>query len=209
MDNLSIAGADISSLIGALELNDHLGGHHDGTLEASGSDIALGPTGGPGTPTFSFQCASDGALESAGTNVAPAPYPVPVTFCCGPVSLQISACGQPTPLPRITSLQWAFHQGVIHARPFSTVNSTDISSLIGALELTDELALHDDGSLEASGAHVQLGMTVSPATCAPTLVCRIDDGVLESAGASTAFGPDPTYLAYGTARCCPPGIFSS
>jgi hypothetical protein len=83
MDHLSIAGTGISSLIGALELNDHLDGHRDGTLEASGADIAVGPTGGPRTPTFSFQCASDSALESAGTSLAPATYPVPVTVCCG------------------------------------------------------------------------------------------------------------------------------
>jgi hypothetical protein len=56
--------------------------------------------------------------------------------------------------------------------------ASDISSLIGALELGDH-----------------------PASCG--------DDVLESAGANTAFGPDPTYLAYGTARCCPPGIFAS
>jgi len=54
----------------------------------------------------------------------------------------------------------------------STAGSTDMSSLIGALELGDHLAGHDDGALEA-------------------------------AGANRAFGPDPTYLAYGTARCCP------
>jgi hypothetical protein len=48
MDNLSTASTDISSLIGALELGDHLESHCDGVLETA-ADTSFGPP--PGLPT--------------------------------------------------------------------------------------------------------------------------------------------------------------
>ena len=42
----------------------------------------------------------------------------------------------------------------------STANSTDISNMIGALELGDRLASHNDGVLEAAGATL-IGPTVT------------------------------------------------
>jgi hypothetical protein len=50
----------------------------------------------------------------------------------------------------------------------STANSTDISSLIGALELNDRLTSIDDGVLETAGASVAL----SPGQLPPTFLCR-------------------------------------
>ena len=45
MNNLSApSSTDISSLIGALELGDHLESYADGVLEAAGACMALGPT---------------------------------------------------------------------------------------------------------------------------------------------------------------------
>jgi hypothetical protein len=57
------------------------------------------------------------------------------------------------------------------------MDSTDISSQIGALELGDHLASHGDSVLEATMA----GPALTTAMCP-----RIDDGVLEAAGANTA-----------------------
>jgi hypothetical protein len=68
MANLSTASNDISSLIGALELGDHLTSLDDYVLEASAFGFA-----GPKTHDFGIGCTtriSDGALEAAGANVA-------------------------------------------------------------------------------------------------------------------------------------------
>jgi hypothetical protein len=68
MANLSTASNDISSLIGALELGDHLTSLDDNVLEASAFGFA-----GPKTHDFGIGCTtriSDGALEAAGANVA-------------------------------------------------------------------------------------------------------------------------------------------
>ena len=67
--------------------------------------------------------------------------------------------------------------------------NTGISSQIGALELDGRVEGFGDGSLEVSAAIIQLGMTVSPAACPITQVCRIDDGALEAAGTNMALGP--------------------
>jgi hypothetical protein len=71
--------------------------------------------------------------------------------------------------------------------------SADLSSRIGALELGDTLENYRDGALEASASG--LGMTVSPAACPITQVCRIDDAALEAFSAN--LGPVPTMVAYG------------
>jgi hypothetical protein len=45
MDNLSTANStDISNMIGALELDDHLESHSDGVLEAAEATMAFGPS---------------------------------------------------------------------------------------------------------------------------------------------------------------------
>jgi hypothetical protein len=67
MANLSTASNDISSLIGALELGDHLTSLDDNVLEASAFGFA-----GPKTHDFGIGCTtriSDGALEAAGANM--------------------------------------------------------------------------------------------------------------------------------------------
>jgi hypothetical protein len=73
----------------------------------------------------------------------------------------------------------------------STV-STDISSQIGALELGDHLASHNDGALEAAG---EFGGP-SPVRTTPQGLCThmctfrcIGDGALEAAAANVDLGP--------------------
>jgi hypothetical protein len=67
MDNLSTASsADFGSLIGALELSDHLASLDDGLLEAAGANVAVGPTAphsGCLPPTF--RCIGDDSLLRA------------------------------------------------------------------------------------------------------------------------------------------------
>jgi hypothetical protein len=78
MDNLSTAGiSDMGSLIGALELGDHLASYGDGVLEKAGA-ANLGPTetNCGRNPTLVFRCVSDGALEAAGANTAMGPTQV-------------------------------------------------------------------------------------------------------------------------------------
>ena len=65
----------------------------------------------------------------------------------------------------------------------STVNSTDITSQIGALELGGYLEIHSDGVLETAGMNA-FGPTVDTGTC-PPYCRRIGDGALEAAGATT------------------------
>jgi hypothetical protein len=68
MNNLSTAiSTDISGLIGALELGDHMDSHSDGALEEAGIRLA-GPT--PTQPRMlGGACASDGTLEAAGATM--------------------------------------------------------------------------------------------------------------------------------------------
>jgi hypothetical protein len=70
MNNLSTAtSTNISGLIGALELGDHMDSHSDGALEEAGVRLA-GPT--PTQPrVLGGACASDGALEAAGATMNP------------------------------------------------------------------------------------------------------------------------------------------
>jgi hypothetical protein len=77
MNNLSTAGTDISSQIGAFELGDHLESYGDGVLERAG-DTSVGPTetNCGRNPTLVFRCVSDGALETAGATVAVGPTQV-------------------------------------------------------------------------------------------------------------------------------------
>jgi hypothetical protein len=77
----------------------------------------------------------------------------------------------------------------------STATSTDISSLIGALELGNHLAGHDDGALESAGMNA-FGPTIEGGTC-PPYCRRIDDGALEAAGA-TMNQPPRTQIMIGT-----------
>jgi hypothetical protein len=72
----------------------------------------------------------------------------------------------------------------------STV-STDISSQIGALELGDHLASHNDGALEAAG---EFGgpspvRTTPQGACWPRTQFCISDSALEAAAANVDLGP--------------------
>ena len=68
----------------------------------------------------------------------------------------------------------------------STASSTDISSLIGALELSDHPDKHSDGAVEAAGANAM----ANPPTQFVGTGCRgIDDGTLELAAGSAMAGP--------------------
>jgi hypothetical protein len=80
----------------------------------------------------------------------------------------------------------------------STASSTDISSLIGALELGDHPTSHSDGAVEAAGANA---MANPPTHVFVGTGCRgIDDGTLEAAAASAMEGP-PTGQPW-TGFCC-------
>ena len=81
MNNLSTTNSpDISSLIGAFELGDHLEIYGDGILEAVGTTMAGPPTmkGGGYGCTAMIRCPSDGALEAA-ADLALGPFPAPNT----------------------------------------------------------------------------------------------------------------------------------
>jgi hypothetical protein len=65
-------------------------------------------------------------------------------------------------------------------------SSTDISSQIGALELSDHMDNRSDGALEEAG--MSMGDTQRPTMPRPFGGC-ISDGVLEAAGANMAVGP--------------------
>jgi hypothetical protein len=83
MDNLSTTTiTDITSMIGALEVGDNLGGYSDRVLEAAG-EFAGPPTPRTGTCTHmcTVHCISDSALEAAGATIGPAP-PTHVTVGC-------------------------------------------------------------------------------------------------------------------------------
>jgi hypothetical protein len=83
MDNL-LTSTDISSLIGAFELSDHLANYGDGMLEIAAGKVALGPT----SPCYATQarCIGDSALEAAGMSAAlgPATAVAMATQCCPP-----------------------------------------------------------------------------------------------------------------------------
>ena len=81
---------NISSQIGALELDDHLESYGDGALEAMAGPM---PTdiGRPGCPPIvslpmcTRYCISDSVLETAATSFGPAPY----TTACQMTSMPV------------------------------------------------------------------------------------------------------------------------
>jgi hypothetical protein len=84
MNNLSTAtSTDISGLIGALELDDHLESHSDGVLEAT----VMSP---PATnqmhkcTNFARVCVGDGVLEAAGEFAGPSPVRTTPQGACWP-----------------------------------------------------------------------------------------------------------------------------
>jgi hypothetical protein len=84
MSNLStVGGADMSSLIGTLELMDDLAILDDGSLEASGTNAVLGPPTTPSTGCYTIRCIGDDALvRAADTTIAPPmTAPRPMGFC--------------------------------------------------------------------------------------------------------------------------------
>ena len=82
-------------------------------------------------------------------------------------------------------------------------SSTDISSQIGALELSDHMDNQSDGALEEAG--MSMGDTQRPTMPRPFGNC-ISDGALEAAGA--AIGPSPTIYAGCPTLICRPGAAS-
>ena len=66
----------------------------------------------------------------------------------------------------------------------------NISSMIGALELGDNLAGHNDGALEAAGefAGPSPVRTTPQGACWPRTQFCISDSALEMAGANVTFG---------------------
>ena len=68
---------------------------------------------------------------------------------------------------------------------------TQVSDLIGALELSD-MRRFDDAALESASGYASVGPTTGcPPNLPPTVLCRrIDDDALESTGLSA--GPQPT-----------------
>ena len=69
----------------------------------------------------------------------------------------------------------------------STAGGADMSSLIGTLELMDDLASPGDGLLEASGANLVFGPPTTPSTgCYPTIRCIGDDALLRAADTTMA-----------------------
>jgi hypothetical protein len=75
---------NISSMIGALELGDHLESYSDGALESVVASIGVTALAQYCTRAV---CVSDGALESAGTNAQPGTHGFGTTMplrpaCC-------------------------------------------------------------------------------------------------------------------------------
>jgi hypothetical protein len=79
----------------------------------------------------------------------------------------------------------------------STTSITDITSMIGALELGDHLESHGDSALESAGTYLNpLPQPTQMHSCILTFVCRIDDGALEAAGGNMALMCGPPVTQY-------------
>ena len=98
MNNLSTAtSTDISGLIGALELGDHMDNHSDRALEEAGTHLA-GPV--PTTPLYR-NCVSDGVLEEAGMSLGDTQMPTrprPYGHCINDGALEAAGATMNPPI---------------------------------------------------------------------------------------------------------------